>query len=31
MYATYYEVWEALGGETEPAPYGRPERIRRAR
>ena len=28
-YATVYEVWEALGGETEPAPHGRPERIRR--
>jgi Protein of unknown function (DUF2795) len=30
-YATVYEVWEALGGETEPVPHGRPERIRKSR
>lgn len=27
-FGTVYDVWEALGGEREPAPYGRAERRR---
>jgi Protein of unknown function (DUF2795) len=29
-FRTVYEVWDAVGGEREPQPHGRPQRIRKS-